>query len=165
MTMLSLTVKRLKELLHYDPKTGLFTWINSRGKRGRMRGFAGCVRRSNGYVQIEINEVIYLAHRLAFLYMTGKMPKHDTDHKDGNRANNIWSNLRSVTRMVNLQNTRKAATNNALGILGVCAERNGFKAQIKVNKENVYLGLFPTPELAHAAYIKAKRKYHPGCMI
>jgi phospholipid N-methyltransferase len=76
-----LTQERLKELLIYNPDTGVFTHKILR--RGRARGsVAGC-RHHTGYIFIQLDEKKHLAHRLAFLYMTGALPANHTDHING----------------------------------------------------------------------------------
>lgn len=85
---MTLTLDRLKELLHYDPETGVFTWLSNRGsaKVGETAG-----RKTDYYVQIKINRRSYMAHRLAWFYMQGTWPKDQIDHKDLNKANNVFS--------------------------------------------------------------------------
>lgn len=150
---------RLRKLLSYDPTTGEFTRIKSSG--GRFAGSkAGC-KNTAGYIVIRVDDRLYLAHRLAWLYVTGDWPQHDIDHINGERTDNRFSNLRECNMSLNLQNRRRANTNNKLGLLGVIALRNGYTASINVLGKQVWLGMHKTPEAAHAAYIKAKRKLHP----
>lgn len=92
------------------------------------------------------------------------MPKQ-IDHKNTVRSDNWWKNLRHADDVLNRQNIRKARANNKTGFLGVHVQRGKFKAQIRVNFYPMHLGYFDTPELAHQAYLKAKRKYHAGCLI
>jgi len=77
-----LTRKRLKELLHYDPDTGIFTYIKGY-KKGMKAGWVESYTRSNRTekrIRIKINGVTYRAARLAHLYMTGKFPSDEIDH-------------------------------------------------------------------------------------
>lgn len=160
---MKLTAKRLHELLHYDPKTGIFTWLVDLGKmhlKGKQAG-----QNSDRYIRIRIDYRMYLAHRLAWLYMTGKWPKGEIDHRDGIKTNNCFDNIRDVTRSINGQNTQRARKDNKLGILGVSKRGNKFSAQIKYDNKNRCIGLFDTPEKAQDAYLAAKRKHHKGCMI
>lgn len=156
----ALTQKRLTELLHYDPNTGVFTWVVRR-QGIRLGQVAGCLS-CEGYWQIKVCENLYFAHVLAWLYMTGKWPTNEIDHINGSSIDNHWNNLRNVTSSVNQQNMRKAKKNNKTGFLGVSARYGGFRAQIKINGKGYYLGSYGTPELAHEAYLNAKRKLHPG---
>lgn len=94
-----ITQIELKEWLTYDPITGIFRWI-PRPRSSRIEYKAGCQRR-DGYVIISFKGTQYLAHRLAFLYMTGSFPEKQVDHIDRKRNNNKWDNLREVTPQQN----------------------------------------------------------------
>lgn len=153
---------RLKELLHYDPATGFFAWRISRRGHTKAGDQAGAVF-GGRYVQIKIDGIQYLGHRLAWLYVIGRWPSATVDHRDHCKSNNAWSNLREATASENSQNKIKATVNSASGLLGVSL-RNGVKrvsAQIKINGKQIHIGTFGTPEEAHAAYVAAKRKLHP----
>lgn len=95
----------------------------------------------------------------------GEYPTNDIDHINGNPSDNNISNLRHVTREVNMQNQRKPRSNNPTGFLGVVKRRDGFISSITLRKKQRYLGTFATPELAHLAYVEAKRKLHDGCTL
>jgi hypothetical protein len=167
MAIKDLTPERIRTLLRYDPETGEF-WRQHPTAKVRANPKIGCTD-SNGYIKIGVAGHQLGAHRLAFAIMTGAWPKGEIDHKDGNRRNNQWSNLREVSETVNQQNRRKANTTNHTGLLGVhkCNSTiNPYMARIKAPGEKTrYLGSFPTPEAAHAAYLEAKRELHEGCMI
>jgi hypothetical protein len=136
-----LTKEKLKAHLHYDPETGLFTWIKPTGDRVRVGYVAGCKRSDNGYVILKF-ERCYLAHRLAFLYMTGSIPKF-VDHINGKRDDNRWCNLRSVSRSQNGQNMALPNTNKS-GVIGVFWNKgkNKWTARIKVEQRDFHLGHF-----------------------
>lgn len=155
-----LTQSALKEVIHYDPETGIFSRIIKNGTKS-----AGSINKF-GYICIGIKNKIYKAHRLAFLYMTGKFPLFDVDHIDGNRSNNKWVNLRDAETLINCQNRRKPQKNStSCGILGVSLVGNSYVARITVNKKTLYLGSFKSSDSACQAYLTAKRKYHIGCTI
>jgi hypothetical protein len=99
-----ITQIELKELLSYDPETGIFKWL-PRPRSSRIKYEAGH-KMTNGYITIRIKNKQYLAHRLAFLYMTGKFPDKCVDHIDRVRDNNRWDNLREVTPQENSFNRR-----------------------------------------------------------
>ena len=89
--------------------------------------------------------------------MKGKWCSQVIDHRDGDPSNNRWTNLRSATRSQNSANKRLYRS-NACGLKGVCRERSGWRATIYKNGRRRHLGNFPTPQEAHAAYVKAARK-------
>jgi hypothetical protein len=166
-----LTAERLRELLHYDPETGAFTWRPREVRSGAERTDkswnsahagkeAGCVSKALGYRIIRIDQRDYYAHRLAFLYMKGRWPKGRLDHEDTDRSNNKWKNLRKATHSQNLANRGRCRTNTT-GFKGVRfhKQRRRYTAQIVVNYKQHYLGLFDTPEEAHAAYCTAAEKH------
>src|SRR6266704_128840 len=97
-----LTQQRLKELLSYDPLTGVFLW---RVKRcNKMPGdVAGCNKNRN-YTVVYVEGKSYRAHRLAWFYMTGEWPATFLDHRDMNKHNNAWENLRLATKSQNQAN-------------------------------------------------------------
>jgi hypothetical protein len=148
--------------MHYDPETGVFSWIKARA--GLTVGVAGTLQ-PNGYRRICLDQRLYWAHRLAWFYMTGKRPENIVDHIDGAPSNNRWANLRDVTQRVNLQNQRRGHSDSKTGILGVTPHGRDFMATIKVDGANKYLGLFSTPEKAQEAYLAAKRKWHAGGVL
>jgi hypothetical protein len=160
-----ITSERLRELLHYDTETGVFTWKVHRMKRVAGKR-AGCLAK-HGYILIRVERVLYAAHRLAWLYMMGEWP--DTiDHIDGKRANNAWGNLRNGSQALNTQNIKAAQVNNESGRLGVWQDKSchsRYVAQIMVNGKAIRVGRFSSADEAHAAYVAAKRLYHEGCTI
>lgn len=148
--------------LNYDPETGAFTWKLANGKFGK----AGTAN-AHGYVQIQYDKQIYLAHRLAWFIFHGKWPIGVIDHINGDRASNEILNLRDVSQNVNLQNQRKASKNSKSGFLGACWDKrkNKWRATIYIDCKVRHLGYFCSAELAHNAYLDAKRNYHDGCTI
>lgn len=153
---MNLTANRLRELLNYDPETGVFTWAITR--RGCRKGsVAGC-KMKHGYITIRLDNALYTAHRLAWLYTNGEWPAEQIDHINRDRADNRISNLRAVTNAENAQNQKTRA--NKSGFTGVRKENSKWVAEIKVNYKPIRIGLFETPEAAHEAYVAAKRKFH-----
>lgn len=162
--MKMLTSDRTRELLEYDEETGIFRWRVHVGQRGCVGSEAGGLDRK-GYVRIQIERKRYFAHRLAWLYVTSAWPADQIDHINGQRADNRIANLREATPSENQCNQRHARSNNKIGLLGVSRNRKGFKARIKVEGNDRYLGTFPTTTKAHTAYIEAKRRLHARCEL
>jgi hypothetical protein len=159
-----LTEHRLKEVLNYDPESGLFTWKAIPSRR-RPNGSVAGAKGKNGCIDIRLDGHLFRAHRLAWLYMTGSFPAEEIDHIDGNPKNNRFLNLRRVSHAVNMQNIRKAQRNSATGLLGASPWGKRFKARIAIDGTQIKIGVFDTPQEAHAAYLEAKRRLHPGCTI
>lgn len=151
-----LTQERLKQLLHYDPETGVFT-RKTANSRWRVGSVAGTVDRK-GYRQISINEKKYAAHRLAWFYVHGVWPPDDIDHKNRRTDDNRIANLRPATRSQNNANMRRHR-DNAVGLKGVSWSKSvkKWQAQFRFRKENYHLGYFGSPEAAHAAYLAKSR--------
>lgn len=158
--------QRVQELFTYDSETGLFCWKNNSGRYGRIKAGtpAGCVC-TGGYMQVRVDGNLRMLHRLAWIYSNGPVTTEMVDHIDGNRLNNRLSNLRQATRSMNAQNIRRANSLSKHGVLGISPGHKGWKASVSVNNKQRYLGVFPTQELAHAAYLAAKRELHEGCTI
>jgi hypothetical protein len=153
----TLTLARLKDVLSYDPATGMFTWLVELSNKGKVGTTAGYP--DNGYILIGIDTVKYQAHVLAWFYMTGVMPEQFIDHEDGDGQNNRWGNLREAERRQNNANSR-LKRHNTTGFKGVTPKKGKFAAQISRNGVTTYLGLFDKPEDAHAAYMRAAAAAH-----
>jgi hypothetical protein len=166
MAKADLTAQRLRELLSYNPETGAFTWKVANGSRAKVGAVAGTTN-YHGYVLISFCGKQRPAHRMAWLYMHGEWPAQDIDHINGDRADNRISNLRCVSRSVNMQNQRKPRSNNNSGLLGVSwvASRQLWVAQINIFGKQTHLGRFRDKDEAHEAYLAAKRQLHEGCTI
>lgn len=154
-----------KQLLSYNPETGIFTWKVSRGRRAN-NSIAGAIN-GRGYICIKIQSETYQAHRLAWLIVHGVWPNGDIDHINGLKIDNKITNLRDVTRSVNKQNTKKAYAGSSSGLLGVSwfKRTRKWQAQIYVNGGTKSLGLYANKEDAHQAYLLAKRRLHEGATI
>lgn len=156
-----LSVKRLRELVHYDPNAGTLTRIKATSNSHKVGDIAGWTTIA-GYRRVNVGGHMYLAHRLAWLWMTGEWPSGVIDHINGIGTDNRWANLRDTTTQINGQNRLRARRNSRTGFLGVAQRGKRFIALIHAGPIHKYLGIFPTAELAHAAYVKAKRELHPG---
>ena len=148
-----ITQQRLKELLHYNPETGIFTWKVSRG-RAKCGSVAGTLCRDAkcSRVKIRLLGKQRMAHRLAWLYMTGLDPVTEIDHKDRNPLNNSFDNLRDVTHKENLENTG-VRSDNTSGFKGVSwnSEDGKWAGKIQHIGKTIFIGNFNTPEEASEA--------------
>jgi hypothetical protein len=156
-----ITQAKLKKVLDYNPKTGVFTWLTELNTRVMAGDKAGSVGK-NGYRRIAIGGRTYPAHRLAFLYMTGEWPPSQVDHKNGKPSDNRWRNLRAATPTENTRNKR-VQKNNATGVKGVYFHKGNrrYFAKIHVDGKHIHLGAFRCQTAAHLAYCRAA-KLHFG---
>ena len=159
-----LAQKELKELLHYDPDTGVFTWVASPSTIVKIGDITGCPD-SRGYLVIGIKGKIYKSHRLAWLYMMGEWPTGEIDHINHIKNDNRWINLREVTHKENGRNQAlsKNSTSGACGVHWVKRDEK-WRTRIKVNGENLHLGCFFDKFEAICARKSAENKYgfHPN---
>lgn len=145
----------LKSILHYDPVTGIFTWIAHRQYNSTAGSRAGCVNKSDGRRYIKVHSVRYAESRLARFYMKGCWPRLHIDHKNRDKPDNRWENLREASATNNMANSRPR-----VALKGVTKVRTGkYTAQIQRSMKKMHLGTFNTPEEAHAAYAIAAKKY------
>lgn len=155
----NLTQQQLKEVLHYNELTGMFTWLSS-GTGRRPSGYAGTTNKC-GYSTIEVYRKSYKAHRLAWLYIYGVWPKDQIDHINGVKDDNSIINLREATNAENRKNT-STQRNNTSGHRGVSWYKltNTWVAQAGLNGKRKHLGYFSTIELAADAYNAHAREHH-----
>jgi len=128
---------------------------------GELRGVKGNVitrKRKNGYIICSVKcngkDTCLYGHRLAWYLYYGKLPNNYIDHIDGNKANNILTNLRDVTKQQNGFNIKKAK-----GYSWHKRDKK-FSCRIKINQKQIHIGNFDTEEEARSAYLEAKEKYH-----
>jgi hypothetical protein len=158
-----ITQAELKELLDYDPATGIFVWNKKYCDKTIVGKNAGSLHKSTGYIYIKLPQGKFLAHRLAWLFVYGEFPEFQTDHINGIRNDNRINNLREANHSQNAQNAKSSRLNNKSGFLGVSwLERDKcFRAAITIDKKPFVIGYFSSAERAHDAYLKAKRELHP----
>lgn len=147
-----ITQSELKKLLHYDPETGIFIRIKSKSIAGYY---------SNGYKKLKIKGKEYFCHRVAWLYMTGNMPKDCIDHINRIKDDNRFVNLRECTRQQNNLNVSLKA-NNKSGYKGVSWSKTSkkWKATGYLNKKSIHLGFFENPNDAYKEYKKFINTHH-----
>ena len=150
-----LTQIQLKEIIEYNPETGVFKWTKK--KKWTNKRTVGHIDK-DGYHSIMIDGRNWRAHRLAWLYIYGELPDQ-IDHVNHNKADNRIVNLRSVTNQQNQMNRRY--TGNSAGFMGVCYDksRKQYKPHIKVDQELINLGRYDTLEEAIDARIAAEVEY------
>lgn len=96
---MNLTADRLRDVLRYDPATGIFVWVVLLSNKGPIGAAAGSTDK-HGYINIGIDNKEYKAHRLAWLYVTSEWPKTGIDHRNGVPSDNRFIN--SCLRVSNI---------------------------------------------------------------
>lgn len=158
-----LTADEARKRVSYNPETGEFTKIAAPGIRYHRpvtKGYIG----SFGYRFIMLDGEKFNAGRLAWLLVTGDWPKDDIDHINGDKADNRWSNLRDVTKFVNMHNYHRPNSNNKSGVLGVHWHSGSkkWRAKLKVANRVVFCRDFTFLEDARAARLEAEAIYYAG---
>ena len=148
-----LSQDEVRQAFDYDPDSGLLKWKISPGTGVKAGQIAGSVH-YRGYIQINYKRMNLLAHRVIWVYMTGKNPTEFIDHIDGNASNNKWINLREATNKQNQENRAQQA-NNSSGYRGVTYRKKEkrWQAQVQHNKKYVYLGCYATKEQANEVVV------------
>lgn len=158
---MAITQERLKEVANYDPETGVLTWRLSLARRIKVGQQAGTPD-SSGYLMVQIDGFRRGVHQWAWLYMTGEWPSSDLDHRDLNRRNNRWSNIRRASDSQNGANRGMMVTNTS-GKKGVYwhKKQKRWVASIRVNGKLISLGRFSPDQLEDAgkAYEQAAIAY------
>lgn len=156
-----LTVDELRDVLSYDPETGIFAWAKTASNRRAAGECAGCLCKNSGYMLIGYKGRVYKSSRLAWFYVHGEWPPGIVDHINGDRTDDRVSNLRIATHSQNLYN-RGAQRNNSSGFKGVYWHKPTRKWRARIMSDGLSrsLGLYDTPEEAHQAYAFAASKLH-----
>jgi hypothetical protein len=154
---------RVRELLLYDPETGHFTWrISRKGTKGvGKRAGVATGPKSHQVVSIGIDYSRLIAHRLAWLYMTGEWPTLTIDHINHNQLDNRWCNLRLATQTQNNANT-PLRRHNTSGFKGVSWHKKSgrWRASLTFRRKHYHLGFFSDPKNAYVAYCAKARELH-----
>lgn len=151
-----ITCEYLKEILEYNSDTGLWKWKVRTSIRIMIGKKAGNINKRHGYLTIGIKGKPYYAHRLAWLYMTGKWPAVEIDHINIIKTDNRWCNLREASGSQN--NANRLVKKGKLKGAFKCNGR--WQALITKNYVSHYLGTFGSEQEAHDAYCKAAEKFH-----
>ncbi len=130
---MSTFLQEISKVVSYNYATGKFTRIST--------GKVLYTIDNNGYAVVNVLGTKFQAHRLAWLFVTGNWPTGDLDHKNTNKLDNGFENLREVTHSQNMQNA-SLSKRNKTGIKGVSYHKasGGYQADIRSNgvKYNKY---------------------------
>lgn len=154
-----ITQEELKQLLHYDPDTGHFTWLVTNSNRPKYRRAGSVTKMGHRHIRvIVIGGKKYREHRLAYLYVYGQLPtdKPQIDHINGNQFDNRIKNLRAVNNQEN-QCNRKLGENNKSGIFGVFYRETHQTWMVYIGSK--YLGSYNNIIDAVADRLRAEREH------
>ena len=172
-----LSIETLRELLDYDPETGILTWKerprhyfkrDGDWKRwnARWAGQPAGSPNSSGYLQLAIFGVFRpLVHVVAWALQTGEWPEHQVDHENHQRDDNRWSNLRAATHAENMKNKSRRADNKS-GIPGVYWDKRLKKWRAQIREDGCLKHLPCDGTLADAIRVRTAHEialgYHPN---
>jgi hypothetical protein len=146
--------ENIRDLLAYDPETGILTRLVRTSNRIKVGDVAGSFSKTSGYINVRVNGKLYLAQRIAWFLHYGVDPGETRiDHEDTDGANNRITNLRKATNGQNRANSTPSCESGMKGAYRLPSGR--YQASITVNENPIYLGSFDTAEEAHAAYMAA----------
>ena len=161
--MLELRYEEVAKLFTYDRETGVLYWrIRDRNTIRRNYVAGSSKGTKEGYRRVGIKGKIYKEHRIIMMLCFGHIPENaEIDHINHVRNDNRLCNLRFVTRSENSKN-QSLSSKNTSGVTGVYFSKTKKKyiAQIKVDREIIYLGTFETLEEAAAARAEANVKFN-----
>ena len=154
---MKLTQERLKEVLDYNPETGIFVrkiTVSSNAIVGDIAGNIGNV----GYFRISIDNKSYLSHRLAWLYIYGYFPETYIDHINRIKPDNRIENLREVSGTCNVRNMGNRISNKS-GVKGVQwdYERKKWHVRIAINQKTKHVGRYISFDEAVCARLAAEQ--------
>lgn len=149
----------LKSILHYNPETGVFTWIKKPSMAVNIGDTAGN-KSLDGYIVIGIGGKIYRAHRLAWMYCYGDNLPKQVDHINCVRDDNRILNLRSANNKLNSYNRK--STRNTSGVKGVSFHKRirKWQANMRVDGVLIHLGYFDCLIEAKKVIDKYRLKTH-----
>jgi hypothetical protein len=145
------TLEQFKEVLSYDPNTGIFFWRHT--DRKKIKGAIAGHLDQDGYRIIKVWNKDYKAHRLAFFYSFGRWPQDQIDHINGVRADNRIANLREADKFQQRRNSRTSPLKGAYRV------GRRWRSYIRFSNKSYYLGTWDTQEEANQAYAKAAKEY------
>lgn len=149
----------LRTFFDLDTETGQLVWKIPACRNFRRVGKRAGGVRPDGYRKISVNGFQILEHRAVFAMHNGYWPSNEVDHVNGDRADNRPCNLREATKSENGANKR---TVGPWAMKGISRSRSRWRATLRKDGKFYHIGVFDTPEAAHAAYVEAAKAHHGG---
>lgn len=116
--------------------------------------------RRDGYKVVSIFNKQYLSHRIVWAINYGSWPTNQIDHINGNRSDNVITNLRQVDNKLNSKNQKRSKLNTS-GVTGVYwyKKYSKWKAQIMFEGKSKHLGYFEDIQSAIIARKQAEQEF------
>lgn len=157
-----ITHERVKELVVYDPETGVFRYRIDR-RHGVKAGDVAANQANKGHIKVKVDSHHILAHRLAWFYVHGEWPPEEIDHINRDPSDNRLINLRPADRSLNNFNKACYAKSGFKGVYRQTSKRGGWQAIIGLRGVRKHLGTYETPEEAHQVYLAAAKDFYGEC--
>ncbi len=154
--------KILRHYFSYSKKTGKLFWRSSDHTNAKIGRELGTPHYITGYLFMCFKKDIYQVHRIIYCWVTGEDPaEFEVEHKNRNRVDNRFSNLRLATHSQNNCNTplRKDNTSGHKGVSWSKSCRR-WHAYITINQRRKTLGFFTSLEDAANAVRNLRPKLH-----
>lgn len=155
MALESISAEELRSLRTYDPETGQWKHCSDAGNGIRSGDQISLCADTNGYLTMTVKRKLYLAHRLAFLYMTGSWPPDQVDHVNGVITDNRWCNLRPASREENTRHRAISASKKTTDFKGVYKrnDRPNKQYEARIGVDGKYKSLGSYQDAAIAAWV------------
>lgn len=158
--------EHLRELIDYDPVSGIAAWKSRPVTRPHDKTWNSCFagkqiggRAKTQYFWISIHDVNYLLHRVIFKWMTGK-DVLVVDHKDLDKKNNKWDNLREADQSQNRCNAPTGKSSKS-GVKGLFLTRSGkWQGKVTLQGQHYWTARFQLEEDAKEALEKLRSVVH-----
>ena len=165
-TIPTIRIDRLQELLRYDVESGLLHWRSRRNQLATEGAVAGHTANCRGklYYRVRVDGQLVMGHWIAWAMHYGQWPHDQIDHQDGNGLNNRISNLRIAPQGINNKNAA-VRKDSKTGVSGVTTVRSGrYVAHIREGGRVRHLGTFDTLHEASEARRQAEVRFgfHPN---
>ena len=93
---------------------------------------------TNGYLVVTVAGKTFYVHRICWFLQPGKWPEGSIDHRNGEKTDNCWSNLRLATHSQNGCNRLNSANKSGCKNVYWSNTRNRWVIDITLNRVRVF---------------------------